>query len=97
MAKGTNKKPIGIPRNAFPASREFRLKGTDKSSSFSTAQKEAFTREAGTVDHSEDEEDLSFLLSEDESPLPAPPTKVKGVWGWMSKGKGKRVEDVVVP
>jgi hypothetical protein len=96
MARGTNRKPIGIPRNAFPASREFRLKSTDWSWGFSSAQRDAFLKEVEVVDDTEDEEDLHFLLSDDEGPAPAPIAKDKGIWGWKGKGKGKRAEDVVV-
>lgn len=97
MAKGTNRKPIGIPRNAFPASREFRLKGPDNRWGLSSAQKDVFLNDAGVVDDTEDEDDLLFLLSDDEGPPLASVTKGKGIWGWMGKGKGKRVEDVVIP
>jgi hypothetical protein len=97
MAKGTNRKPIGIPRNAFPASREFRLKGTDRSWGLSSGQRDAFLREAAIIDDTEDEEDLLFLLSDDEGPPPAPVAKSKSIWGWLGKGKGKRVEDVIIP
>jgi hypothetical protein len=94
MAKGPNGKPIGIPRNAFPSSREFRLKNMDKSWGFSLTQRDALLREI--VDDTEDEEDILFLLSDDEGPPPAPVAKGKGIWGWKGKGKGKRVEDVVI-
>ncbi len=97
MAKGTNRKPIGIPRNAFPASREFRIKSTDKSWGFSSAKRDAFLREALVVDETEDEEDLLFLISDDESQPPALNANGTGIWGWVGKGKGKRVEDVVIP
>lgn len=96
MAKGPNGKPIGIPRNAFPASREFRLKSVDRSWGFSSMQRDALLREAEVVDDTEDEEDLLFLRSDDECPPPAPVAKSKGIWGWKGKGKGKRVEDVVI-
>jgi ubiquitin-conjugating enzyme E2 Q len=95
MARGPNGRPIGIPRNAFPASREFRLKSTDRGWVFSSTQRDALLREAEAVDDTEDEEDLLFLLSDDEGPAPAPIAKGKGFWGWKGKGKGRRVEDVV--
>jgi hypothetical protein len=96
MPKGSNGKPIGIPRNAFPASREFRLKSTDRSWGFSSTQRDALLREAEVVDDTEDEEDILFLLSDDERPPPAKVAKGKGIWGWKGKGKGKRAEDVVI-
>lgn len=96
MAKGANGIPIGIPRNAFPASREFRLKSTDRSRGFSSTQRDVLLREAEVVDDTEDEEDKLFLRSDDEGPPPAPITKGNfSIWGWKGKGKGKRVEDVV--
>jgi hypothetical protein len=97
MAKGINRKPIGIPRNAFPASREFRLKGAEKAWGFSSTQRDAFLKEAAVVNDAEDDEDLLFLLSDDEGLPPAPVAKGKGIWGWIGKGKGKRVEDITVP
>jgi hypothetical protein len=97
MAKGANGKPIGLPRNAFPASREFRLKSTDRSWSFSSTQRDALLRQAEAVDDTEDEEDILFLLSDDEVPAPAPISKGNfTMWGWKGKGKGKRTEDVVI-
>jgi hypothetical protein len=96
MPRGTNRKPIGVPRNAFPASREFRLKSTDRSWGFSSGHKDVFHKETQIVDESEDEEDILFLLSDDEGAHPAPPQKEKGNWGWKGKGKGKRVEGVVI-
>jgi len=96
MPKGPNGKPIDIPRNAFPASREFRLKSTDRNWGFSSMQRDVLLREAKVVDDTEDEEDILFLLSDDERPPPAKVAKGKGIWGWKGKGKGKRAEDVVI-
>jgi ubiquitin-conjugating enzyme E2 Q len=94
-AKGTNLKPVGIPRNAFPISRQFQIKTTDRSLGLSTAYGDAILRETEILDDTEDEADLLFLLSDDESLPPVPITKSKGAWRWISKGKGKREDDAV--
>lgn len=94
--KGMNGKSIGIPRNAFPASREFRLKSMDRSWGYSSGHKDVFHEEIQVVDESQDKQDILFLLSDDEGAHQAPPQKEKGNWGWVGKGKGKRVEDVVI-
>jgi hypothetical protein len=94
--KGTKGSAIGIPRNAFPASREFRLKSTDRSWGFSSGHKDVFHQETQVLDESDDGEDIVFLLSDDEGASRAPPQKEKGSWGWKGKGKGKRVDEVVI-
>jgi len=73
------------------------LKSTDRSWGFSSTQRDAFLKEVEIIDDTEDEEDLLFLLSDNEGPPPAPVAKSKGIWGWKGKGKGKRVEDVAIP
>jgi hypothetical protein len=90
---GTNRKPIEIPRNAFPASREFPLKSMDSSRALPRAQEKAILEESEVVSDAEDVEDLLFLLSDDDAPTPVEKdTKYKG----NSKGKARKVDDVVM-
>lgn len=95
MPKGANGEPIGIPRNAFPASREFRLKYKSWDRGSSSWNRDAFHKDTQVIDDSEDEDDILFILSDDEYPPPLL-RKEKENMDWKGKGKGKRAEAVIL-
>jgi ubiquitin-conjugating enzyme E2 Q len=93
--KGANRKPIGIPRSAFPVSRKLSMANEEEGQPRSANEKGGLSKLVKTAElymDVEDEEDMLFLLSDGEHQATEhmPPDGGKS----NGKGKGKRVEDL---